>query len=167
MEPIMRVFSRCIARNNLLSSCVLEMFERLRKDSGLHKALIEHLCTRHADVLRACDVGCVKQLMERYEQQCEHSGSSGSLGDSNSAGGGRPAVLAAPKVARTSLHRQGRDIGDDDEGYFDRDTEEDSGACSPVPWRVQHARPHAPRCSRARVSRRLRRRTRGVKGACL
>jgi hypothetical protein len=103
------------------------MFERLRKDSSLHKALVEHLCTRYADAFRASDLSCVKQLMERYEQQCEHNGSGGSLGDANSAG--RPAVLAAPKVARTSLHRAGRDTGDDDESYFDRDTEEDSGVC--------------------------------------
>jgi hypothetical protein len=119
----MRVFAQCFRRNNLISSCILDLFERLRKDSQLHKALIEHLCTRHLDVLRAADVGCVKQLIERYEQQCEHSGSGSASGGATSAG--RPAVNAAPKVARAALHRAGRDTGDDDESYFDRDTEED------------------------------------------
>jgi protein phosphatase-4 regulatory subunit 3 len=145
LDPIMRVFARCSTRNNLVASCILDLFERLRKDSSLHKALIEHLCTRHADALRASDVGCVKQLLERYEQQCEHNGSGCASIDANSAG--RLPVHAAPKVVRTSLHRAGRDIGDDDESYFDRDTEEDSGeflplraACAPpnaapqVPW---------------------------------
>jgi hypothetical protein len=126
LDPVMRVFAQCYTRNNLVASCILDLFERLRKDSAVHKALIEHVCTRHADALRAADVACVKQLMERYEQQCEHSGGGGAVGDLSSAG--RPAVYAAPKVARTSLHRAGRDIGDDDESYFDRDTEEDSGA---------------------------------------
>ena len=125
LDPVMRVFAQCYTRNNLVASCILDLFERLRKDSAVHKALIEHVCTRHADALRAADVACVKQLMERYEQQCEHSGGGGAVGDLSSAG--RPAVYAAPKVARTSLHRAGRDIGDDDESYFDRDTEEDSG----------------------------------------
>ena len=125
LDPIMRVFARCFTRNNLVASCILDLFERLRKDSSVHKALIEHLCTRHADALRAADVSCVKQLLERYEQQCEHNGSGSASSDANSTG--RPAVYAAPKVARTSLHRAGRDIGDDDESYFDRDTEEDSG----------------------------------------
>ena len=127
MDPIMRVFAQCHTRNNLVASCILDLFERLRKDSSVHKALIEHVCTRHADVLRASDVGCVKQLIERYEQQCEHNGSGSAQSEASSAG--RPAVYAAPKVARTSLHRAGRDIGDDDESYFDRDTEEDSGEC--------------------------------------
>ena len=125
LDPIMRVFAQCSSRNNLVASCILDLFERLRKDSSLHKALIENLCTRHGDALRASDVGCVKQLLERYEQHCEHNGNGGASGDSSSSG--RAAVHAAPKVARTSLHRAGRDIGDDDESYFDRDTEEDSG----------------------------------------
>jgi hypothetical protein len=125
LDPIMLVFSQCSSRNNLVASCILDLFERLRKDSSLHKALIENLCTRHGDTLRASDVACVKQLLERYEQHCEHNGNGGASGDSSSSG--RPAVLAAPKVARTSLHRAGRDVGDDDESYFDRDTEEDSG----------------------------------------
>ncbi len=125
LDPIMRVFAQCSSRNNLVASCILDLFERLRKDSSLHKALIENLCTRHGDALRASDVGCVKQLLERYEQHCEHNGNGGASGDSGSSG--RAVVHAAPKVARTSLHRAGRDIGDDDESYFDRDTEEDSG----------------------------------------
>jgi len=124
LDPIIRVFAQCFSRNNLIASCILDLFERLRKDSSLHKALIEHLCTRHADVLRAADAGCVKQLIERFEQQCEHTGSGGTSGDGSSAG--RAVVHAAPKVVRTALHRAGRDIGDDDESYFDRDTEEDS-----------------------------------------
>lgn len=140
MDPIMRVFAQCHTRNNLVASCILDLFERLRKDSSVHKALIEHVCTRHADVLRASDVGCVKQLIERYEQQCEHNGSGSAQSEASSAG--RPAVYAAPKVARTSLHRAGRDIGDDDESYFDRDTEEDSGEFF-LPPRGSNSLPHA------------------------
>ncbi len=166
LDPVMRVFVQCVTRNNLVSSCILEMFEKLRKDSGQHKALIESLCTRHADALRACDVGCVKQLLERYEQQCEHSGSGAASGDSNSVGAGRPAVLAAPKVARTSLHRAGRDIGDDDEGYFDRDTEEDSGeSCACLACVLFADSPAA--CSRARFASCVRRCTqRRMQAAC-
>jgi hypothetical protein len=139
-----RVFAQCFNRNNLISSCILDLFERLRKDSQLHKALIEHLCT----CLRAADVGCVKQLIELYEQQCEHSGSGSASGDATSAG--RPAVNAAPKVARTALHRAGRDIGNDDESYFDHDTEEDicerraphcGGKSSPSHASLQPSRP--------------------------
>jgi hypothetical protein len=160
LDPIMRVFAQCHTRNNLVASCILDLFERLRKDSSIHKALIEHVCTRHADALRAADVACVKQLIERYEQQCEHSGSGGAVGDASSAG--RPAVYAAPKVARTSLHRAGRDIGDDDESYFDRDTEEDSGgrcsACCSIP-------PHADLHRRTRFASSVRRCNRRMQGA--
>jgi hypothetical protein len=150
LDPIMRVFAQCFNRNNLLSSCILDLFERLRKDSQLHKALIEHLCTRHLDGLRAADVGCVKQLIERYEQQCEHSGSGSASGDAASAG--RPSVNAAPKVARTALHRAGRDIGDDDESYFDRDTEEDLCGSRPPHGAWQSSPSHA---SLQRLSRLL------------
>jgi hypothetical protein len=157
----MRVFAQCFNRNNLLASCILDLFERLRKDSPLHKALIEYLCTRHVAILRSFDGGCVKQLMERYEQQCDHNGSGSASGDVSSAG--RAVVHAAPKVARTALHRDGRDIGDDDESYFDRDTEEDSCERCPLFGHVCFCQVTHP-LSCARLASRVRRRLRFFKG---